>query len=197
MKTVSDELDTWFAGDGDKTVGGLMDVFDEKSFALLFVVLMSVPALPLPTGGATHVFEVIVVLLALQLVVGRSEIWLPERFRRHDLGGEKQQKFIAGLLKLIRRLERFSKPRMRFLFGGFISNAIFGLVVIGLTVTAFFAPPFSGLDTLPALGVVILSLGVLLEDVILAIVGAVVGLAGVLIAIIIGEAAFNFIKDLF
>lgn len=197
MRVISDELDAWFKGDGEKTLGGLIDVFDEKSFALLFVVLMSVPALPLPTGGATHVFEVIVILLALQLVVGRGEIWLPERFRKRDLGGDKQQKFIAGLLRFIRRLERFSKPRMRFLFGNRLSNAIFGLLVIGGSVAAFFAPPFSGLDTLPALGVVMLSLGVLLEDALMAIVGIVVGVAGVLLAIIVGAAAFNAIKDLF
>jgi hypothetical protein len=51
--------------------------FQEKSFAVLFVLLLGVPALPLPTGGATHVFEVIAVLLALQLTAGRNEIWLP------------------------------------------------------------------------------------------------------------------------
>jgi hypothetical protein len=196
MKLVSDEIDGWWRSDGEKTVGGLLDVFDEKAFALLFVILMAVPALPLPTGGATHVFEVIVVLLALQLVVGRQEIWLPDRFRRTRLDGEKQEKFINGLLKFIRRMERFSKPRFRFLFGSRVSNSVYGLVVIGLTVAAFLAPPFSGLDTLPSLGVVILSLAILLEDVILAVIGFAVGLAGVLVAWLIGEAAFNFVKDL-
>jgi hypothetical protein len=197
MKLVSEEIEGWWRSDGEKTVGGLMDVFDEKAFALLFVLLMAVPALPMPTGGATHVFEVIVVLLALQLVVGRRELWLPERFRARALDGPRQEKFINGLLRFIRRMERFSKPRLRFLFGSRVSNAVYGLIVIGLTVVAFFAPPFSGLDTLPSLGVVILSLGVLLEDAILAVFGVVVGVAGALIAWIIGEAAFNFIKDLF
>jgi hypothetical protein len=36
---------------------------------LLFVLLLGVPALPPPTGGATHVFEIIAVLLALELMV--------------------------------------------------------------------------------------------------------------------------------
>lgn len=196
VKLVSEEIEGWWESDADKTVGGLLDVFDEKAFALLFVLLMGVPALPIPTGGATHVFEVIVVLLALQLVVGRTEIWLPERFRRRDLGGDRQQKFVNGLLKFIRRMERFSRPRMRFLFGNRLSNAVYALVVIALTTVAFFVPPFTGLDTLPALAVVILSLAVLLEDVVLAILGIVLGVAGVVIALVIGEAAFNFFKDL-
>ena len=37
------------------------------------------PATPLPTGGVTHVFELITVLLGA-MVLGRRTIWLPERF---------------------------------------------------------------------------------------------------------------------
>src|SRR4051812_13014977 len=69
---ISDQLERWLQGEGSKTLGGLIEVFEEKSFALLFVLLLGVPALPLPTGGATHVFEVIAVLLALELIAGRE-----------------------------------------------------------------------------------------------------------------------------
>src|SRR5580693_227038 len=108
---VSDDLERWLTSDGEKTLGGLIELFEQKSFAILFVVLLGVPALPLPTGGATHVFEIIAMLLALELIVGREEIWLPQRWRRLELGGEKQQRFIAVLMKVIRWLERFSRPR--------------------------------------------------------------------------------------
>src|SRR3954454_11913244 len=170
---VSHEIDRWLKGDGDKTLGGLIELFGEEAFALLLVMLLGVRALPLPTGGATHVFEVIAVLLALQLIAGRDEIWLPKRWRKLDLAGPRRQKFIAGLMRMIRRLERFSKPRFRFLFEHRLTNVVFGVLVIGGSARAFFAPPFTGLDTLPALGVVLLSLGVLLEDVIVAAIGVV------------------------
>jgi hypothetical protein len=71
---VSDQLERWLTGDGEKTLSSLIDVFEEKSFAIVFVVLLGVPALPLPTGGATHVFEIIAVLLAAQLIAGRDTI---------------------------------------------------------------------------------------------------------------------------
>jgi hypothetical protein len=67
-------------------------------------------ALPLPTGGATHVFEIIAALLAPELIAGRKQVWLPERWRKFELAGERQQRFINGLMKMIRRLERFSSP---------------------------------------------------------------------------------------
>ena len=194
---ISDALQGWLEGDSDKTLGSLVEVFGEKSFAVLFVLLLGVPALPLPTGGATHVFEIIAALLALQLIVGRDQIWLPQKWCKLELAGPKQQRFITGLMKLIRRLERFSRPRLRFLFQTRVSNSVYGLLALGGTAGAFFAPPFTGLDTLPALGVVLLSLGVLLEDVIVVAIGLVVGVGGVLLEIIVGSAVVHGVSSIF
>jgi hypothetical protein len=194
---VSAQLRRWLDGDGDKTLDGLITLFGRGSFALLFVLLLGVPALPLPTGGATHVFEIIAVLLALQLVAGRAEIWLPKRWRALQLAGPRQQRFLAGLMKLISRLERFSRPRLRVLFEHRLTDVVFGLLVIVLSVAAFVAPPFSGLDTLPSLGVVLLSLGVLLEDVLVVASGVIVGAAGIVLEVILGSAAIHGVSSLF
>jgi hypothetical protein len=69
--TVSDELEHWLGGDQPKTLGDFIELFGPRSFALIFVLLMALPTLPLPTGGATHVLEAVTMLVALQLVVGR------------------------------------------------------------------------------------------------------------------------------
>jgi hypothetical protein len=194
---VSEQLERWLSADGDKTLGSLVELFGEKSFAILFVLLLGVPALPLPTGGATHVFELIAILLAVQLIAGRDHIWLPQRWRTLVLAGGRQERFIVALLRMIRRLERFSRPRLRFLFEHRVSNIVFGLLVIGGSAAAFLAPPFTGLDTLPSLGVVLLSLGVLLEDFVLVVVAVVVGVAGVALEIVLGSAAINGLGKLF
>jgi hypothetical protein len=193
----SETLQGWLEGPGEKTVGGLIDVFEEKSFAILFVVLLGVPALPLPTGGATHVFEVIAVLLALQLIAGRDRIWLPERWRERELAGDKQERFLTALIKMIRRLERISKPRFRFLFDHRLSNVVFGMLVVGGCVAAFLAPPFTGLDTLPALAVVLMSLSVLLEDFAITVLALVIGVVGVALEIFLGKAAVDAVSGLF
>jgi hypothetical protein len=188
---VSDQLERWLSSDGEKTVATLIDLFEEKSFAVLFVVLLGVPALPLPTGGATHVFEIVAMLLAVQLIAGRHVIWLPQRWRRLELAGDRQQRFLAGLMRLIRRLERISKPRLRILFDHRLSNIVFGLLALAGCLGAFLAPPFTGLDTLPALGVVLLSLAVLLEDFAIVVVALVIGVAGVVLEIVLGTAAIK------
>jgi hypothetical protein len=193
---VSDQLGRWLGGDGEKTLGSLIALFEDKSFAIVFVLLLGVPALPLPTGGATHVFEIIAVLLALELIAGRKEIWLPQRWRKLELAGDRQQRFLAALMKAIRRLERLSRPRLRFLFDHRLSNIVFGLLVVAGSTGAFLAPPFTGLDTLPALGVVLLSLGVLLEDFLVVVAALLVGVTGVALEVILGSAAIHGIGTL-
>jgi hypothetical protein len=194
---VSEELERWLGRPGEKTLAGLIELFEEKSFALLFVLLLGVSALPLPTGGATHVFEIVAILLALQLIVGRDTIWLPRRWRRLELAGGRRERFIQTLMRMIRRLERFSHPRLRFLFDHRLSNVVFGVLVVAGSAGAFLAPPFSGLDTLPSLGVVLLSLGVLLEDVVVVVVAVLIGIAGVVLEVILGSAAINGLSKLF
>jgi hypothetical protein len=145
----------------------------------------------------THVFELIAMLLALELIAGRQHVWLPERWRRRELGPAAQKRFSEVLLRRIRWLERHSRPRLRFLLTHRLSNVAFGGLVLILTLGAFLAPPFTGLDTVPSLGVVLLSLGILLDDALLALIGVVVGALGVLLVVILGKAAYEGARGLF
>ena len=196
LARLSDQLETWLTGEGDKTLGTLVHTFGDKSFAILLVLLLGVPALPLPTGGVTHVFELIALLVALQLIAARHEVWLPQRWLGLELAGPRQQRFIAGLMRLIRRLERYSRPRLKFLFHHRVTGILFGVLAIIGTVGAFLAPPFSGLDTLPALGVVVLALAMLLEDALIALAGMLLTGAGIALELVLGAAAVHGVSSL-
>ena len=193
---LSDEFEQWLRSDGDKTLGGLIDLFEERSFAVLFLFLLGPSALPLPTGGVTQALEVIAMLLALQLIANRDQVWVPRRWRAVKLGGDHRARFLAGLMQFVRRLERISRPRVRMAFEHRTSNIVFGALVIAGSLGAFLAVPFTGLDTLPALGVVLVSLGVLLEDFAVAVAGTVVLLAGVALEIVVGWAALDTLGEL-
>jgi hypothetical protein len=197
VPSASEQLEQWLEGDGDKTLGALIATFEEKSFALLFILLMGVPALPLPTGGVTHVFEVVTMLLALQLIAGRDKIWVPSRWRDLTLASGARERFVVKLTSLVRRLERHSKPRLAFLFGHRASGVVYGALVLGGAVAAFLAPPFSGLDTLPAVGVVLLSVAWLMEDAALAIAGVIVSAVGVTVEIALGAVIVDGARGLF
>ena len=69
-----------------------------------------------------------------------------------------------------------------------VTGVVFGAAVFGFALTAFLATPFSGLDTLPSLGAVVLSLGVLLGDIVIAGVGLGIGVLGVIVVVGLGKA---------
>jgi len=135
-------------------------------------------------------------VLALELVAGRRSVWLPERWKRLDLSRTSGGRFEGALLKRIRWFERFSRPRLRSLLQYRLSGVLFGVAVFALSLTAFLAPPFSGLDTLPALGVVVLALGVLLEDFLLAVIGLVIGVIGALVVYALGSLLIHWLQQL-
>jgi hypothetical protein len=194
--SVSDLLEQWLGEDQPRTLGDLMDAFGEKSFAVVFILLLSVPALPLPTGGVTHVFEAIAMLVAAQLVVGRRSIWLPARWKRLDLRGRAGERLTRALVRRLRWFERFSRERLPYLTRGRPARSLYGTLVFAFSLTAFLAPPFSGLDTLPALGVVIMSLGVLLADFVLAAAGTLIGCLGVAAVIGLGGLVVRLMEEL-
>ena len=187
-RKVSAELEEWLRSDRKKTIADLLDTFGPRSFAILFIVLMALPALPLPTGAVSHVLEIVTMLLALELVIGRTEVWVPKRFRDRELKTLSNEKFQKTLLKRIRWFEKFSRPRMAELLENRLTGVVFGAAVFGFTLTAFLSPPFSGLDTLPSLGVVVLSLGVLLGDIVIAGLGLAIGGIGIAVVIGLGKA---------
>ena len=192
----SDQLERWLRGDQTKTLGTLSDAFAEKSFAVTILLLMFVPALPLPTGGISHVFEVITVVIGAEMLLGRRTIWLPERWQRRELGPTTTDKGVPFMIRWIRRVERFSRPRGAWLFGQAWMLRLLGLLMMGLAVAAALAPPFSGLDTLPSLGAVAVVLSIILEDVVVLAIGIGIGTGGVVLILTIGAAIVRVLRSL-
>ena len=115
---------------------------------------MALPALPLPTGGATHVLEVVTMLAALELVrrppMPRAARALEEARARHARAAEGVDRIAAAHPLARAILASPCRPAIRIPRH---ERARSESLVFGLTLSAFLAPPFSGLDTLPSLGV--------------------------------------------
>ena len=192
----SDELETWLSSDEPKTLGAMGGAFAEKSFAVTIMLLMVLPATPLPTGGVTHVFEAITVALAAQMVACRRTIWLPERWQNRALGETITGKAIPFIVRLVRRVENISRPRWAWLFEQRWVLRLLGLLLITFALGAAFAPPFSGLDIFPALGAVLVSLSIILEDIAVLAIGTAIGAGGIILILTIGAALVHLVRNL-
>lgn len=197
QEVFSKTLNHWLRTSPDKTVKGLIEMSEEKSFAVLFLILMALPALPLPTGGVTHVTEILTVIGSLQLMFGRRTIWIPKRWLKMDIGKFMTGKAVKKFIGVIEWFERWSRRRWSGLLTFRPVVSLVGLIITVFTVAAFVAPPFSGLDTLPALGVVIMSLGLILEDSLMVAFGVVVGVVGIGVEIAAGTALYSGLTHLF
>jgi hypothetical protein len=192
----SDELERWLESDQPKTLGSMNAVFAERAFAVSILVLMVVPAFPLPTGGVTHVLEVIAVVLAAEMVIGRRTIWVPSRWKGRELGATLTGKALPFLLRRIRQVERVSRPRGRWLYARGWFKRVLGLVLMAFAISAALAPPFSGLDTLPALGAVAVALSIILEDVVVLAIGLGIGTGGIVLILTVGAALVRLLRGL-
>ena len=192
---VSAGLQAWLDGDEATTLGSLNDAFGEKILATACLTLMAPSALPIPSGGATHVFEAVAIVFAFQMVLARRSVWLPDRWRTKELG-PKTQKGLRALVRFVRFCERISRRRLAPLMTSRPGQSVLGLVILVFIVGAALSPPFSGLDTLPSIGVVLVALGILLEDAAFALVGIVVGVVGVALTIFLGAQAADYVTGL-
>lgn len=176
-RSVSAGLEEWLDCDEPTNLGTLNHAFGKKLLAAGCLTLMAPSALPIPTGGATHVFDVFAIVFAVQMLLARKTVWLPARLSKREMG-PKAQKGFRIMIRFVKQCERISRPRLARTVSSRFVGVFAGGVMATFIVAAFFSPPFTGLDTLPSLGVVLLSLGILLEDALFALAGFVAGVVG-------------------
>ena len=170
------------------TIREVSEIFAEKSIAFLILVLMIPSALPIPTGGITNIFEIIVMLFALELTSGRHGIWLPKKWENKNIPqGWSSKASSVRIIAFIERVEKLSKPRWSRVVNYPLSQRIIGMIIFLLAFCAFIAPPFSGLDTLPSVGIVLIALAIVFNDFLLVVLGIVLVAIGIYLIVILGS----------
>lgn len=189
--TTSAKLEAWLKDSTPKTFHDLSQAFGKQSFAIAFILLMSLSALPLPTGGLTHIFEIITIIIATELLMNRKTIWLPQKLRMVKLGQFSQTKSLPFLVSSLRWFEKYSKVRLGATMQRTYISRLAGFFVALFALTAFLAPPFSGLDTLPSIAVLIIGLSLILEDALFFAGGIVLGLISIGFVFVVGRLVFK------
>lgn len=194
----SEELETELKAGRLKTVKDLQEVFDEKSFAILFLIFMFIPSLPIPTGGVTQFFLLPTVMIAsLQMVFGRRSLWLPWFITRRKIPAALTKKGLPFMIKRIRWFEQYARPRLAKWFDKASFRTLTGLLVLLFALGSFISPPFSGLDTLPSMGAVIIALSLIFEDIVLYFMGIVVGAVGLGVIAAAANLVIAFFEKIF
>jgi hypothetical protein len=149
------------------------------------LLLLSLPgALPMPAVGLNTPLGVVVMLLGLQMFIGRSTVWLPHWFTRIELRADWVQRSAHLGERFLPRLEYFVKPRINWLkYRSGVS--LLGLIVVLLGFLMLL--PIPGTNTLPAIVLLVLSMGLIESDGLLTLLAALVALA---LAVLYAEAIY-------
>ncbi|MDB5414775.1 MAG: exopolysaccharide biosynthesis protein exod [Rubritepida sp.] len=157
------------------TLGEMAEAFGDRAFGLL-ILLLCLPSL-LP--GMASVFGIPMLILGVQMGMGRRVPKLPRFIARQSIKREDLLRLAGSSSSWMKRIERFVKPRE-----GFFVSATGDRLVGWLTVFAavMLILPGPGTNGPPAFGTIIMSLGVVEADSRVVGVGALVTLLGCIFA---------------
>jgi hypothetical protein len=136
-------LDAWTEGDPRETLclGDLLDGLGRRAFGMLLFIATLPAFIPIPIGGA--VSGPLVVLIGLQLLVGRREPWLPAMLERRGPHRQALARFDRMVSPWLARLEKLIRPRLPHLLHHRAATALTGLLLVLLGVLLSLPIPFT------------------------------------------------------
>ncbi|HEY8383027.1 MAG TPA: exopolysaccharide biosynthesis protein [Microvirga sp.] len=162
------------------TVGEIIAVLRDRAFALLVVLLGLPNCLPMPPP-IPLVCGLLLALVALQIIGGRSAPWLPQALLTRSIAHTDVDRAVNRAVPIFRRLERFSRPRMT-VFDTGLALRLMGLLLLILALGLLFAPPFVGQIPL-GIAVCLVGLGLVERDGLVVIGGLAIGSLGLTLSL--------------
>jgi hypothetical protein len=162
---------------GSVSLGDLLALLGEQGL-LLVCVFLSLPfMLPVSVPGVSTVFGLGIILIAIGITLNRVP-WLPRRILTRPLPTPALQQAFARGERIVARVERLVRPRWLPVTASAAGNVVHGLALVlagGLLIMPLGLVPFS--NTLPALAVMLLALGLLERDGVFVALGYLMNLA--------------------
>ncbi len=149
-------------GSDDVTLKELLTLGGERTFGFLFVLLSLPSALPVPAPGYSIPFGIVMLLLALQLIVGRAQPWLPMSWLDKGFARTKVAGFITKGLPWLQKIEAVSRPRLAIICTSPVGRLVLGLAIALMSICMMI--PIPGTNTLPAIGIFVIGFGLLDDD---------------------------------
>ena len=145
----------------------LVKVFGDRAFGALMLIFALPNLIPLPPGSSS-VLGAPLILIAIQLAIGRRYLWLPSFFLAQSTPREHFKRVVERVVPPLRWTERLLAPRLTFLFG-VVGDRLIGITCFLLSLILFLPIPFA--NTLPALAICWFSLALIQRDGAVAILG--------------------------
>lgn len=173
---------------GGVTLAEIRDLVGHDGLMLLTAFLTLVFMVPVSIPGVSTVFGAAILLIGICRLLGRA-LWVPKSLEKRVVSTEKLRGAFNRGLVLFQRLERVSRPgRVKWLTSGGVIRVLNDLgLVLGavLLMMPFGLIPLS--NTLPAIALLLLAIGLLQRDGVCILLGHVMNVVTMIyFAILIG-----------
>lgn len=183
------------------TLTEMRDLVGQDGLLLLIIFLSLVFVVPIQLPGMGGVFGTVIGLIAISRMLGKT-LWLPKRIAHHVMPSEKVRDVVTKSSTWLHRLEYVCRPhRLNWLASAGVMDLINHCAIITgalLLIAPIILVPLS--NTLPALAVLFLSIGLLQRDGLCILYGHLVNVATIayFTALFIGgHEAFDKIMRIF
>jgi hypothetical protein len=177
---------------GRITIGDLMDALGDAGLGILLIVFALPSFIPTPGLPVGFVSGTVVALIALQVMVGRHTLWLPERLHNFSLPSSILIKGAAYLAKPMRFFERWLKPRHSE-FTGKTARMFLALPILILAISIVLPIPLG--NQAPSIALIAYGFGLIERDglaILVAIILSVLAMAWLTFVIIFGVEAISY-----
>lgn len=189
----------------NKNKGDYISLFEIKSalhergfgiIMLIFALPLSMP-LPLPPGF-TAIPGTPLFLFSIQMMLGMDSPWLPKWVGNKTIKRSTLAFLIEKAAPYLRKAEKLLHPRFFFVSSTF-GEKIAGFFCVLFSISILIPLPLTNM--IPAIGITMMSLGLISKDGIVIILGIIVGNIGLMITTLVlflgQKAATNLIIDIF
>jgi hypothetical protein len=160
-EAVRDEAD---ADTGKVTIGTILDAFGSRSYGPFLLVPALIELSPIggipgvPTVIATFIF-----LTAVQMLMGREHVWVPQFFQKRNVAGDKVNAVDDKVRPAARWLDNHTRERMHPLMSKTaVRAAAVVIILLCLTVPPLELIPFA--SSLPMAAIAAFGLALLVKD---------------------------------
>ena len=169
------------------TLRQVFDALDERAFGAILFALAIPCCIPF-LYAIPQIVSLPMAAIAFQMVLGRHEPWLPEKFANRNIDKAGLERISRTGRKFFGWAEKIARPRLTFLassaserFIGVILCLFCGSILVPLPMT----------NTTPGFAVALVAFGLMARDGIMMIVGMIIGISWISFLFILGPLAFK------
>ncbi|MDV2995964.1 MAG: hypothetical protein N4J56_005618 [Chroococcidiopsis sp. SAG 2025] len=167
------------------SLGELVAELGDRAYGPLLVICALPEALPLPVAGVSAIIAIPLMLVSAQLSLGFSRPYLPKWLVKRQWKQKNLAKVVEKGLNYLAKAEKIVRPRWGFITSR-LAQRLLGLFILLMAIIIALPIPLGNM--LPAIAIVVISLGMSEGDGLLVIVGVLA--ASIILAVMVSAIGF-------